>query len=678
MKLPLSWLKEWVPIPAAGGDEIAHKLTFAGLEVEGIATVEGEPVLEVNVTPNRGDCLSIRGLAREIAALHGLSLKTPWKSSARKPAARSAVAVTVARPKSCPRYALAVVDGVSVKPSPAWLVRRLTQTGVRSVNNVVDVTNYVLMELGQPLHAFDHAKLKGGRIAVRNAKDGEVLKTLDGIDRKLEAQDLVIADADGPVALAGVMGGAGTEVDGSTSSVALECAYFDPSVVRRAARRLGIQSESSYRFERGVDPDGIAAALRRAVDMILEVAGGREISTVDLYKEKLRPATVRFRPSEVSEVLGGVWKESEIRSSLTGLGFSIKAGAKGEWRVGVPSRRRDVSRPVDLIEEVARSRGLDRVEERFPALAAAPQGGVDLSPERRVRALLADLGLQETVHYSFTSPETAGLLGPLLPVTLANPLGRDDSVLRASLLTSLLGTAAHHARHRMETYRAFELRTVFSEAPAGRPSERKKLAGLLMGRRLQSHWSEGVRDTDFYDLKGVVERILDEFGLLDAALFERGSEPYLHPSKQARVSADGRVLGVLGGLHPDVLARLELRQSIYVFDLDWPGVLETERTERRYREFPRTPLVERDLAVVVEEGTEAGALVRFIRRQDDVITEARVFDLYRGGQIAAGKKSLAFSIRMGRPDRTLTDPEINDVFQKVVQGVCREFGAEIR
>ncbi|HSA59877.1 MAG TPA: phenylalanine--tRNA ligase subunit beta [bacterium] len=678
MKLPLSWLKEWVPVAAAGGEEIAHRLTFAGLEVEGIANVEGEPVLEVNVTPNRGDCLSVRGLAREIAALHGVSLKTPWKSAARKTSTRSAVGVAVARPKSCPRYALAVVEGVSVGPSPAWLARRLAQTGVRSVNNVVDVTNYVLMELGQPLHAFDRAKLKGGKIAVRNAKDGEVLRTLDGIDRKLEAQDLVIADADGPVALAGVMGGAGTEVDASTSSVALECAYFDPSVVRRAARRLGIQSESSYRFERGVDPEDVPVALRRAVDLLVEVAGGREISTVDLYREKVRSATVRFRPAEVSEVLGGVWKEAEIRSSLTGLGFSIKAGAKGEWRVGVPSRRRDVSRSVDLIEEVARARGLDRIGEKFPALADAPEGGTDLSQERRARALLADLGLQETVHYSFTSPETAGLLGGRSFATLANPLGRDDSVLRASLLPSLLTTAAHHARHKMETFRAFELRTVFEESPAGKPAERKKLAGVLMGRRLLSHWSDGVRESDFYDLKGVIERILDEFGLLDAAVFERGSESHLHPGQQARVTVDGRTLGAFGVLHPDVLARLDVKKSLHVFELDWPGVAGMERAERRYREFPRTPMVERDLAVVVEEGTEAGALVRFIRRQDHVITDARVFDLYRGGQIAAGKKSLAFSIRMGRPDRTLTDPEINEVFQKVVQGVCREFGAEIR
>ncbi len=678
MKLPLTWLKEWVAVKG-GADEIAHKLTFAGLEVEGIASVEGETVLEVNVTPNRGDCLSVRGLAREIAVLYGAPLKTPWKAAALKPSPKSAVGVTISRPKSCPRYALAVIDEVRVGPSPAWLVRRLAQTGVRSVNNVVDVTNYVLMELGQPLHAFDRSKLRGGKIVVRGAKAGEVLKTLDGIDRKLDTGDLVIADADGPVALAGVMGGAGSEVDSGTSSIALESAFFDPAVVRPAARRLGIQSESSYRFERGVDPEGIFQALGRAVSLILEIAGGKTVSAVDLYREKKKPSAIRFHPSEVADTLGGVWKESEVRSTLQGLGFSVKAGAKGEWRVTAASHRHDVSRSVDLVEEVARVRGLERVEEKFPVLRAAPGGGKDFSPERRVRTLLEHSGFWETVHYSFTSPETSALLGEAPTAALANPLGCENSVLRASLLPSLLTTAAYHVRHQMETFRAFELRTAFlpsDSGDSGRPEERRRLAGVLMGGRLLSHWSEGVRETDFYDLKGIVERILGLFGLSGA--FEKGSAPFLHPGQQARVTAGGRTLGVLGELHPDVLGRLDFKKPVFVFDFDWRSLLEAERTERRYRDFPRTPVVERDLAVVVGEGTEAGALADFIRRQDVVIADARVFDLYRGGQIAAGKKSLAFSIRMSRADRTLTEGEVNEVIARIVEGLKGDFHAEIR
>jgi phenylalanyl-tRNA synthetase beta chain len=474
------------------------------------------------------------------------------------------------------------------------------------------------------------------------------------------------------------MGGKDTEVETGTTSIALECASFDPSTVRRAVRRLGVASESSYRFERGVDPEGVLFALGRAVALVLETAGGRLVSVADLYREKTKPAAIPFRPSEVTEVLGGAWKDAEIRSTLQGLGFSVKTGGKGTWRVDVPAHRRDVARPADLVEEVARVRGLDRVGEKFPVLAEVPAEGADLSPGRRVRNLLADLGLQETVHYSFTSPETAGLLGDVPAVTLANPLGRDDSVLRASLLPSLVVTAAHHARHKMETFRAFELRTVFSASADGRPAEGKRLAGVLMGRRLLSHWSEGVLETDFFDLKGVVERILARLGLDDEAVFERGAESYLHPGQQARVVAGGKTLGVLGELHPDALARLDLKKAVYVFDLDWRGLTEFRRPERRYRDFPRTPVVERDLAVVVGEGTEAGAVLRFIRERDPVVADARVFDLYRGGQIPPGKKSLAFSIRMGRPDRTLTDPEINQVFQKVVEGVCREFGAEIR
>jgi phenylalanyl-tRNA synthetase beta chain len=680
MKAPLSWLKEWVAV-RAGAEEIAKRLTFAGLEVEGIQESEGEPVLEVNVTPNRGDCLSIRGLARELAALYGLPLKTPFKKSAFKTASKPTISVSVNRPKACPRYALAVIDGVRVGPSPEWLVRRLAQSGIRSVNNVVDVTNFVLLELGHPLHAFDRAKIRGGKIAVRNARAGETLKTLDGVDRKLEADDLVIADAEGTLALAGVMGGANSEVEASTAAVALECAFFDPSTVRRAARRLGLSSESSYRFERRVDPEGIPEALERAVGLILKTAGGHLISVVNLYKEKMTPSRVRFRPADVEAVLGGKWTEKEIRSSLQRLGFRVKSGAKGEWRVTAPSSRGDVSRPVDLIEEVARLQGLDRIPEKFPPLVSPVSPGTDLSAERRVKAFLTGSGLQETIHYSFVAPEMASVLGDSTVVSLANPLSQDESVLRPSLLPSLLSAASLHARHKMDTFRAFELRKVFSAGDGDRPTERKKLAGLLMGDRLRSHWSDGAHGVDFYDLKGVVEGVLDVLSLRSKSVFARGGLlplSYLHPGQQARVLVDGKDSGCLGEAHPNLLARFDLKKVAYVFELDWEAVACLPVQAPRFKEYPRTPVVERDLALVVEDKVEAGVLLDFIRGRDSVIADARVFDLYRGDQVASGKKSLAFSIRMSRPDRTLTDEEINEVFQKVIEGVRKQFGAEVR
>lgn len=675
MKLPVSWLKEWVAV-RAGAEEIAKRLTFSGFEVEGTENVAGENVLEINVTPNRGDALSIRGLAREVGALFGASWKAPYKPLSLKSTPKPAVSVSVARTKLCPRYALAVIDGARIGPSPEWLSSRLAQVGIRSVNNVVDVTNFVLMELGQPLHAFDRAKLRGGKIVVRTARPDEVLKTLDGVGRTLKADDLVIADAEGAVALAGVMGGADSEVTAATTSIALESAFFLPAAVRRAARRLGLSSESSYRFERRVDPEGIVEALQRASQLILEVAGGQIVSVSDLYKEKQAPARVALRPKAVAEVLGGDWKESEVRTLLQKLGFSVKASGK-EWKVTAPSYRGDVSRDVDLIEEVARLSGLDRVPEKFPALSRPAPAGTDLSRERAVKSLLADLGFRETIHYSFVAPELASAIGGEGGATLANPLSREQSVLRPSLLPSLLAAASHHARHKMDTFRAFELRSVF-EATGARPGEKKRLAGVLMGARLLSHWSGGVQATDFYDLKGAVERILASFSPGRPPVFARSAVSYLHPGQQASVLIEDRSVGILGEVHPDVLKRLDLRKTVYAFDLDWDALAVFPAPAPRFADYPRTPVVERDLAVVVDEGVEAGRILDFIAKQDAVISGARVFDLYRGDQVTAGKKSLAFSIRMAQAGRTLTDEEVNAVFQRVINGVKNEFQAEVR
>lgn len=677
MKLPVSWLKEWVPVSASGGDDIAKRLTFAGLEIESVQEVAGDTVLEVNVTPNRGDCLSVRGLAREISALYGVALK-PMKAPALKGLASSAIKINILKPKACSRYALALIDGVRVGKSPDWLVKRLEQTGLRTVNNIVDVTNYVLMELGQPLHAFDRSRLSGNQITVRQAKSDEILKTLDGVDRKLLTDDLVIADAEGPVALAGVMGGAGSEVVDATTSIVLECAFFDPATVRRTSRRLGLISDSSYRFERRVDPESIHDALCRAVHLITELAGGRLVSVADVSKEKIALPKIKFNPAEVGGVLGASWSDKEIRSSLQSLGFAIKPTGKKDWIVTVPSYRGDIERSIDLIEEVARLKGLNHIEEKFPALRCPAPVGSELGMQRRVKTLLIDLGLQETIHYSFVSDDMARILGNQDVVSLANPLSRDDATLRPSLLPSLLSAASLHARHKMETLRVFELRNVFHGGDGEKPRETKMLSGLLMGSRLGSHWGDGVKTTDFYDLKGVVESILRCLSLSERTAFSRSAVSYLHPGQQAEISVDGRKRGILGEVHPDILARFDLKKNAYVFELDWSHLETASRSQPRFKDYPRTPVVERDLALVLDEGIAAGDVLAFIRSRDPVISEAKVFDLYRGNQIPAGKKSLAFSLRLSRPEQTLTDPEVNEIFNRVIEGLKGTFQAEIR
>lgn len=678
MKAPLSWLKEFVPLPS-GAEEVAHRLTFAGLEVEGVSEVEGEKVLEINVTANRGDCLSILGLTRELSALYGLKLKR-FESRKVTPARRDPSlkqAVRVMKPASCARYDLAVIEGVRIGPSPDWLAGRLSQVGIRPINNVVDVTNYVLMETGHPLHAFDRAKIRGGKIVVRAARNQERILTLDGAEQELVPDDLVIADAEGPIALAGVMGGKESEVDEGTTTVALECAFFAPAGIRRTARRLGIQTESSYRFERRVDPEGIPAALQRAVGLIIETAGGSLVGpVVDLRKGSRSRIGVSFRPSEVETILGGAWKEAEIQKTLTRLSFGIRKQGKNRWTVSVPSFRGDVERPIDLIEEVARVNGFDRIQARFPALTAPPLP-LDRSQrlEKEARRLLASIGLREVVHFSFVSPEEMEGFGGGLAIR--NPLGREYSLMRSSLLPSLLKTAAYHHNHRILDVRTFELRRSFLGGPGG-VRERKVLTVLLTGRRLFSHWSSRDEETDFFDLKGILERLLDLLGL-ETGDFETADVPFLHPQKQAFLKVADEKLGVLGEIHPSLLSRFELKKTALVFEIGWDGlVAASRRAVRGFQGYGRYPEVERDLALVLDDGIPAGRVQALLHGIDPSIQEVAVFDLYRGGQIPQGKKSLAFSVRIGRKDRTMTEEEVNEIFNRAVNGVKINFQAEVR
>lgn len=683
MKVPFSWLKEFVALKA-GADEVARRLTFAGLEVEAVQESEGDHVLEINVTPNRGDCLSILGIAREVSALFKIPLKKGAVSIA-KPTEQDPTlkkAVVLKASKQCPRYRLAAMEGVTIGPSPAWLIKRLEQVGIRSINNVVDVTNYVLIAYGQPLHAFDRRKIRGGKILVRTGHKGEKIKTLDGQELELQAPDLVIADAEGAIALAGIMGGKDSEVGERTTSIALECAFFDPEGIRKTARRLGLQTESSYRFERRVDPQGLSHALNAAVSLILKVAGGRLLGPVlDVGPGDRRTATVALQPSQVSACLGGSWDAKTINQTLSRLAFGVKERGKS-WSITVPSHRGDITRAVDVIEEVARVTGYDRIPTVFPPLVAKPPRearGFQLA--RRVKTTLVDLGLREMIHYSFLSPdEVRGLRGfdpqETQDVFLQNPLGREYSLMRPSLLPQLLKTTAHHQNHKIHHVRAFEFRSCFS-LTGGQVLETKMLAGILSGSKLLTHWGARAEETDFYDAKGLVERILDVAGV--TAAYEPGSTHYLHPRKQAVLKRQGRTLGVLGEIHPDLASAYDLKKTAYVFEIDWGRVSDApEKGDKTYQEYARTPVVERDLALVLDDAVPAGALQDFLRSGDPTIQEVGVFDLYRGNPIPQGKKSLAFSIRMGRADRTLTEDEVNEIYGRLVEGVKKSFNAEVR
>lgn len=677
MRLPVTWLKEFVPFRQSI-DELARRLTFGGFEVESVLDVEGDKVFEINVTPNRGDCLSVYGMARETGALLGIPLKKQKSEKLKTQKKKSPISVVVKAPKKCPRYAMAVIAGVKIGASPDWLRRKLTQVGIRPVNNVVDVTNYVLMEMGQPLHAFDYSKIAGEdgnkKIIVRTAQEGEKLLTLDGEEYSLNTDDLVIADSSAPIALAGVMGGEGSEIDGASTTVALESAFFEPAGIRRTSRRLGARSESSYRFERRVDPEAVLPALIRAALMIQSVAGGEIVGEpVVVRRDEAAPRRISFDPSLVEARLGGHWTTAAIKKSFARLNFPVREKGKG-WEVTVPSYRGDLSCDADLVEEVARLEGLERIPTTFPALTAAtPAADSSYALERQGRRLLSDLGFNETIHFSFCSPEEIKHFDPSLmdkAVVLENPLGQEYSVMRPTLLTSLLKTIAFHHRHKISSVRLFELRNVFSKNGEA-VEERKTVSGVLSGQKILSHWSDQNHQTDFFDLKGVVER----FGDFD---FAKGDAVFLHPGKQAAVKKDGKRIGVIGEIHPDLQSHFDLKQPVYLFELDAKLFFEVGEKKKNFEDYSRYPIVERDLALLVDEATPAGPILDFIGKQDPAIWQVSLFDLYRGAQVPAGKKSLAFSIHVGNRERTLTDEEVNGIYGKLVEGVKKSFGAEIR
>src|SRR5215510_241968 len=540
-----------------------------------------DTILDVAITPNRGDCLSVLGLAREIAALSGVRLH------AKKPRVREGgVAITeqarvrIEDPDLCPRYAARVLIGVHSAPSPAWVRWRLEAVGIRALNNLVDVTNYVMIERGQPLHAFDLPSLAGAEIVVRRARDRATIRTLDGQARALVPDDLLICDRDRAVAIAGVMGGENSEVREQTTAVLLESAYFIPETVRRTARRLGLRSEASYRFERGVDPQGTVLALNRAAALITQLAGGQvSHGVIDVCPQPLLSVPISLRARRITQLLGVAVETQEIKRCLRTLGMAVKPERGGAWRVTVPSYRADLSQEADLLEEIARLRGYDTIPTLLPR-AEVQEKKPDLEGiwSRRVRAYLAAQGLAETLNLSFTSAHLntlfPGLVPSVPPVALLNPLSAEDAEMRRSLLSNLIRTLQLNLRQGELGVTVFELGKVFWQeevtAVNGRQQERLSLAGVLYGRWPATGIGQEGQRIDFADLKGILEGLLSELHYQLPVRWNRAGEvSFLHPGKVAMLSVNGTTLGVAGALHPTLCAELSLSETPWVFELDF-------------------------------------------------------------------------------------------------------------
>ncbi len=702
MDISYNWLRELTNVDLEPR-ELAERLTMAGLAVDSVREAGDDHVLEFDLTSNRPDCLSHLGIARETAALTCARVTLPdltAKSAGGK--AEELTSVVIEDEDLCPRYAARVVRGVKIGPSPEWLVRRLEAIGQRSINNVADITNFVMHEMGQPLHAFDLATLKEQRIVVRRARAGEKLKTLDGVERELSTDMLVIADALRAVAVAGVMGGEETEISAATTDVLVESAYFDPQSVRRTSKQLGLQTEASYRFERGVDYEGVRRAQDRCVALICELAGGTATEdAVDVYPKRIAPPNVALRPRRVEELTGLSVSAEESLRILSSLGFE-RVGDEGE-RVsfGVPTWRTDVSIEEDLVEEVARIYGYDKIGEALPP---SPVTGEYLAGDRRRRAarqVLIASGFNEAINISFidesgaiNESETADESGEgrfeVVPglmkaegagafVRLSNPIVEGARLMRPTLLPGLLESLRRNSNHGTRNVRLFETGHVFAASEGGevRPNEVEAFALVVTGQALEEGRAT-ARELDFYDLKGALESAADAMRV-GGLEFEPASVRHLREGQSARVTLKGAAVGTLGRLSEEVASLYKFRQPVYVAEVSLTALLTSGEEPARYTPLPRFPSVVRDVSLLADRRAGFGEMRRAVLSLG--MEECRgvaLVDVYEGGNVPEGKRSVTLRVEYRADDRTLRDEEADEMHARVVAALETEFGAQLR
>ncbi|MGO9062042.1 MAG: phenylalanine--tRNA ligase subunit beta [Candidatus Binataceae bacterium] len=644
-----------------------------------------ETIFDIAITPNRGDCLSILGLAREVSALFGLKLKVPRRK------------VPVVAPGECPdieihasdlcrRYAGLPMGGIRIGKSPQWLRRRLELCGMRGVNNVVDITNYVMLEMGQPLHAFDLDKIQGGKIVVRRAGDDRQFTTLDDAQRELNPADLLIADGVRPLAIAGVMGGQDSEVSGETSRILLESAYFEPMTVARTARRLGLRSEASYRFERGIDRAGQVTAITRAAELIRRLTGGRELAPVRDVEPEVAPAReIHFDLRRAAALLGFALPRGEIRRRLIAIGATVHNTGKDRLGVIPPSFRPDLNEPADLAEEIGRLKGYEEVPDQLPV---RPSRVIPGEPARRFTASAKDAmlgcGLTELRTIAFIAPDDNRRFPGLTSgsaVVVANPLSADLSELRMSLLPGLLAALRFNLNRQATALHAFEIAKTFHQQ-GDFPAEGQRLAALSYGAFVVPSVGVPAIEAGFFTLKGILETWFRSLGILDQVTFpasQPNHAPFLHPGKSAEVRLGEHRIGVIGELHPQEAFRMELGQPCALFELDFAAIAAYARPAKPVEPPPRFPAVRRDLALVIDREVPAATVIDTVRQINLPLLESvELFDVYTGEGIPPDKKSMALSLRYRARERTLTDEEVNQAHENLVRLVLTHLGAQMR
>lgn len=662
---------------------LREDLTMAGLVVESASEVGGSPVLEVEVTSNRPDCLCYLGIAREIAARYGKRLKPlPTAKVLRVSEERIPYSIEIRDPDLCPRYAGLVLDGIRVAPSPAWMQRRLEASGMRPVNNIVDITNYVLLERGHPLHAFDFDRLHEGRIVVARARLGQKMATLDGVERELDEQMLLIHDGAGPVAIAGVMGGRDSEIGDTTQRVLLECAYFQPASIRRTSRKLGLSTEASYRFERGADWNGPLASIARTCYLMRRLAGGHIAGSVqDIYPAPIAPVQIELARVHAESLLGVSLTPAFVESTLKRLNFKPARRGKGRWLVQCPSYRADMELEADLIEEVARFYGYQNIPTTVPASKRAGEPSPIHPCERAARRILLGLGYSETMNLSFAGEQENRRFPPTQgqPLEIRNPLTEETQFLRGYLAPGLIRTARHNFNHNQRVVRVFEIGKVFHRKEDGTVVERNTLGILGTGAAAGRNWHNNAANYDFHHLKGAISGLLAGLRCAPADIVPTSQLVWLADAGAAALMVDGRRFGVMGALHPDLEEEFKLKQPVFLAEIDFQGLYPYLFSPVRFEPLPRFPAVERDISIVVPQDTSYGELRHGILGLGiPELATLDLVDVYEGGQIPSGRVSMTLRFTFLDREATLTIDRVQGFSDNIRSFLRDHFGAENR
>jgi len=647
-------------------------------------------VLDIAITPNRSDCLSVIGVAREIAALTGKKLRAPESILQEDDEDINGItSVQILDADLCPRYTARIVKNIAIRPSPFWIRRRLESVGLRAINNVVDVTNFVMLEWGQPLHAFDYRFLEEGRIVVRRSRQGETFVSLDEKERTLKSDTLMICDGVKPVAIGGIMGGLNSEVKADTRMVLLESAYFDPVSIRKSSRWLSMSTDAAFRFERGIDPDGVVRALNRAAQLIADFSGGTVCrGYIDQYPRKVEsPRNIPLRISRVRDMLGKDIAPSEAVQILESLEMTVGKGDDLHYRVTPPTFRVDISREIDLIEEIARLHGYDRIPVTQPAISIlSMEQDRRKILEERIRTLLNGYGYSEVITYSFLPAAAVDDLG--LPagdarrttVTIRNPLTEEQSVMRTTMIYSLLDTMRKNANTGCFDLKLFEIGRTYLARQAGMlPVEKNRIGGLLTGARYDHCWHYSGIAADFFDLKGCLEGLFEHMKMVSVKFRPDLQEPFLHPGRSCGITIGEDVIGFLGEVHPDVLTRMDLKNRVMVFEMDLDVLAGHLSGALSYRDISKFPASSRDVAFLISRDRTVEEIIKFsLDMHEELLENVLVFDVYEGKGVPEGMTSLGLRFSYRAHDRTLTDQDIGQAHNAIVRRIMEKSGAKIR